>query len=170
MADFIHLHVHTQYSILDSVIKLEDLVKKAKVFGMPAVAMTDHGNLFGVPEFYEMAKAHGLKPIIGCEVYLTNNREEPDKAKLYHLVLLAEDEIGYHNLLKLVSISFLDRSYYNPCIDKELLAQHCKGLIALSGCLHGEIPQLIIREDENSAKRALEDYVEIFGSKNFFLA
>ena len=169
MADFIHLHVHTQYSVLDSVIKLEDLVKKAKVFGMPAVAMTDHGNLFGVPEFYEMAKAHGLKPIIGCEVYLTNNREEPDKAKLYHLVLLAEDEIGYHNLLKLVSISFLDRSYYNPCIDKELLAQHCKGLIALSGCLHGEIPQLIIREDENSAKRALEDYVEIFGSKNFFL-
>jgi len=169
MADFIHLHVHTQYSILDSVIKLEDLVKKAKVFGMPAVAMTDHGNLFGMLEFYEMAKAHDLKPIIGCEVYLTNNREEPDKAKLYHLVLLAEDEIGYHNLLKLVSISFLDRSYYNPCIDKELLAQHCKGLIALSGCLHGEIPQLIIREDENSAKRALEDYVEIFGSKNFFL-
>ena len=169
MADFIHLHVHTQYSVLDSVIKLEDLVKKAKVFGMPAVAMTDHGNLFGVLEFYEMAKAHDLKPIIGCEVYLTNNREEPDKAKLYHLVLLAEDEIGYHNLLKLVSISFLDRSYYNPCIDKELLAQHCKGLIALSGCLHGEIPQLIIREDENSAKRALEDYVEIFGSKNFFL-
>jgi len=169
MADFIHLHVHTQYSVLDSVIKLEGLVKKAKAFGMPAVAMTDHGNLFGVPEFYEMAKAHGLKPIIGCEVYLTNNREEPDKAKLYHLVLLAEDEIGYHNLLKLVSISFLDRSYYNPCIDKELLAQHCKGLIALSGCLHGEIPQLIIREDENSAKRALEDYVEIFGSKNFFL-
>jgi len=169
MADFVHLHVHTQYSILDSTIKLESLVKKAKGLGMPAVAMTDHGNLFGVPEFYEMAKAHSLKPIIGCEVYLTNNREEPDKAKLYHLVLLAEDEIGYHNLLKLVSISFLDRSYYNPCIDKELLAQHCKGLIALSGCLHGEIPQLIIREDENSAKRALEDYIEIFGSKNFFL-
>ena len=170
MADFIHLHVHTQYSILDSAIRLEDLMKKAKAFGLPAVAMTDHGNLFGVLEFYEMATAHDLKPIIGCEVYLTkDHREKPEKERLYHLVLLAENEIGYRNLLKLISISYLDGFYYKPRIDKELLAQYCKGLIALSGCLHGEIPQLIIQENKSSAKRALEDYLEIFGSKNFFL-
>jgi DNA polymerase-3 subunit alpha len=170
MADFVHLHVHTQYSLLDGAIRLNDLMEKAKEFGMPAVAMTDHGNLFGTIEFYEAAKEHDLKPIIGCEVYLTkDHKKKAGKERLHHLVLLAENEEGYRNLLKLVSNSHLDGFYYKPRIDKELLRQYHKGLIALSACLHGEIPELLVQGNEEAAKKALEEYLDIFGRENFFL-
>ena len=170
MADFVHLHVHTQYSLLDGAIRLNDLMEKAKEFNMPAVAMTDHGNPFGVIEFYETAKEYDLKPIIGCEVYLAkDHKKKTSKEKLYHLVLLAENEEGYRNLLKLVSISHLDGFYYKPRIDKELLKKYHKGLIALSACLHGEIPELLVQGNEEAAKKVLEEYLDIFGRENFFL-
>ncbi|MCD6320363.1 MAG: DNA polymerase III subunit alpha, partial [Candidatus Desulfofervidaceae bacterium] len=170
MNQFVHLHVHTQYSLLDGAIRLPDLMAKVKEFGMPAVAMTDHGNLFGVIEFYEMALANELKPIIGCEVYLSaDHKKKAGKEKLAHLVLLAENETGYHNLLKLVSISHLEGFYYKPRLDKALLAQYHEGLIALTACLHGEIPTWLTQGNYEAAKQALESYIDIFGKENLFL-
>ncbi|KPJ67024.1 MAG: DNA polymerase III subunit alpha, partial [Syntrophobacter sp. DG_60] len=169
--DFVHLHIHTQYSLLDGAIRLPELMAKVKEYHMPAVAMTDHGNLFGVIEFYEMAKDFGIKPIIGCEVYLAPHgyRKKAGKENLYHLVLLAENEKGYHNLLKLVSISHLEGFYYKPRIDKELLNEYHEGLIGLSACLHGEVPLFILKSNYEEAKRAAKDYEDILGKGNFYL-
>ncbi|MDL1956397.1 MAG: DNA polymerase III subunit alpha [Candidatus Desulfofervidus auxilii] len=170
MAEFVHLHVHTQYSLLDGAIRLTDLMAKAKEYHMPAVAMTDHGNLFGAIEFYEMALESGLKPIIGCEVYIAPDyKKKAGKEKLTHLLLLAENEIGYRNLLKLISISYLEGFYYKPRIDKALLSQYHEGLIAMSACLHGEIPSLLLQGNYEAAKKAAQSYVEIFGKENFYL-
>jgi len=170
MTQFVHLHVHTQYSLLDGAIRLPDLIAKAKEFGMPAVTMTDHGNLFGVIEFYEMAIANNLKPIIGCEVYLSgDHKKKAGKEKLAHLLLLVENEIGYRNLLKLVSISHLEGFYYKPRLDKKLLAKFHEGLIALTACLHGEIPTWLSQGNYEEAKQALESYIDIFGKENLFL-
>lgn len=169
--DFVHLHIHTQYSLLDGAIRLPELMAKVKEYHMPAVAMTDHGNLFGIIEFYEMAKDFEIKPIIGCEVYLAPHgyRKKAGKENLYHLVLLAENERGYHNLLKLVSISHLEGFYYKPRIDKELLDEYHEGLIGLSACLHGEVPFFILKDNYEEAERAAQDYEDIFGKGNFYL-
>ncbi|AMM42188.1 DNA polymerase III subunit alpha [Candidatus Desulfofervidus auxilii] len=170
MNQFVHLHVHTQYSLLDGAIRLPDLMAKVKEYNMPAVAMTDHGNLFGVIDFYEMALDNGIKPIIGCEVYLAqDHKQKTKKEKLNHLLLLAEDEIGYHNLLKLVSISHLEGFYYKPRLDKNLLAQYHEGLIALSACLQGEVPSLILQNRYEDAQNAAQTYIDIFGKGNFYL-
>lgn len=148
MPGFVHLHCHTEYSLLDGAIRITDLCKKAKEYGMPAAAITDHGNLFGAAYFYKQAKAEGIKPIIGCEVYVAHT-DHTDKTSAYartryHLVLLAQNMIGYKNLIKLVTIGCTDGMYYKPRVDKALLRAHSEGLIALSGCLAGELPRVLM--------------------------
>jgi len=173
-AHFVHLHVHTEYSLLDGACRLKDLVKAAHDYRMPALAITDHGNMFGAIDFYRTAIARGVKPIIGCEVYVAPKSRfekslKPGKEASYHLVLLVKDEMGYKNLLKLVSIAYLEGFYYKPRVDKEILAKYHEGLIALSGCLKGEIPTLILDNQIEEAKRVALEYKGIFGQENFFL-
>ena len=158
MPQFTHLHVHTQYSILDGAASIPSLMKRAKEFGMTAVAITDHGNMFGVKEFYDAANAAGLKPILGCEVYVVKNHREKDKDEKAgdHLILLAKNLKGYHNLVKLVSYSWTEGFYYKPRIDKELLRQYHEGLICSSACLGGELPQAIMHDDLEEASRIVE--------------
>jgi len=172
---FVHLHLHTFYSLLDSSIRPDALFKRAVEYKMPAVAMTDHGNLFGAVDFYNGAKKHGLKPIIGCEVYVapesrtekTTNHSLRDAS--HHLILLAENERGYRNLLQLVTAGYLEGFYYKPRIDKELLAEHAEGLIALSSCGRGEVAWNLNRENIPRATKIAQQYVEIMGSGNFYL-
>ena len=172
--DFTHLHVHTQYSLLDGANPIDSLINQAVQFGMSSIAMTDHGNLFGAIEFYQKAKKAGIRPIIGCEMYVAP-KSHLDKTpsgpfhEYYHLILLASNLAGYKNLLKLVSISHLEGFYYKPRIDKELLQQHSEGLIGLSACLRGEVPNFITREDPVAALKAAGEYSEIFGKDNFYL-
>jgi len=170
---FVHLHVHTQYSLLDGAIKIDVLLKRAKEFGMDAVAITDHGTMFGTAEFYEKALKAGIKPVVGCECYLAPRRltdkTAEDGKNLSHLVLLAENQEGYRNLCKMASVGQLEGFYYKPRIDKELLKQHSKGLIALSACLHGEIPRLIQAGRAEQADEAARFYLDVFGENNFFL-
>ncbi len=160
MPEFVHLHCHTEYSLLDGAIRIKDLCARAKDYGMDAAAITDHGNLFGAIDFYTQAKSFGLKPIIGCEVYVAHtNRFDRDSAfarTRYHLVLLAQNLTGYQNLLKLVSSGFTEGYYYKPRIDKEILARHSEGIIALSACLAGEIPRILMT-DQNIRRNA-EDF------------
>ena len=145
---FVHLHLHTEYSLLDGAVRTKELMKKAAEFQMPAIAITDHGNLFGAIEFYQEATKAGIKPIIGCEAYVAP-RSHKDRAAgsrreaAYHFTLLAQNETGYRNLVKLITTAHLDGFHYAPRIDKELLAQHSAGLIGLSGCLAGEINSAI---------------------------
>lgn len=173
-SDFVHLHVHTQYSLLDGACQLSRLVDKAVKLKMPAIAMTDHGNLFGAIRFYSLCMKKGIKPIIGCEVYVAPdsrfNREynSPSQAS-YHLVLLVKDDLGYKNLLALTSLANLEGFYYKPRIDKELLAEHSKGLIGLSACLKGEIANAILNDDLASAYKLADKYSNIFGEGNFYL-
>ncbi|MFO7820064.1 MAG: DNA polymerase III subunit alpha [Halanaerobacter sp.] len=171
MADFVHLHNHSEYSLLDGTARIENLVHKAKEEDMPAVALTDHGVLFGAIKFYQEAKKQGLKPIIGCELYVAKDHQQKDvrNKENYHLALLAENKQGYRNLLKLVSIAYLDGFYYKPRVDKELLAEYSQGLIALSSCLAGKIESLIQNRQFELAKEEVEDYRSIFGADNFFL-
>jgi DNA polymerase-3 subunit alpha len=140
---FVHLHNHTEYSLLDGMVRVKDLVSKAKELGMNSVAMTDHGNMFGAIEFYKACKAADIKPIIGSEFYLTSSSrfERKDKTR-YHLVLLARNQVGYKNLIKLSSLSNLEGYYYKPRVDYDLLQQYSEGLICMTACLQGEIPQL----------------------------
>ena len=141
---FVHLHVHTEYSLLDGSIRIEDLVKRTKDLGMDSVAITDHGSMFGVIQFYKEAKKQGIKPILGSEVYMAVNKhtekEQKDKNQ-YHLVLLAENNEGYQNLMKIVSEGYVNGFYYKPRVDKDILRKYSKGIIALSACLGGEIQQ-----------------------------
>lgn len=171
--NFVHLHVHTQYSLLDGAIRLEPLLEKAKAYGMSSVAMTDHGTMFGVVEFYEKALKAGLKPIIGCECYMAprklTHKTAADAKGMSHLVLLAENQKGYQNLCRLASVAQLEGFYYKPRIDKELLQAHSEGLIALSACLHGEIPRLIQAGKREQADEAARWYNNLFGEGNFFL-
>ena len=171
MADFVHLHNHSEYSLLDGTARIENLVHKAKEEDMPAVALTDHGVLFGAIKFYQEAKKQGIKPIIGCELYVAKDHQQKDvrNKENYHLALLAENKQGYRNLLKLVSIAYLDGFYYKPRVDKELLAEYSQGLIALSSCLAGKIESLIQNRQFELAKEEVEDYRSIFGADNFFL-
>src|SRR3990167_786611 len=148
-SDFVHLPLHTQYSLLDGACRIPELMEKARQYKMPAIAMTDHGNMFGAIEFYQEAMKAGIKPIIGCEIYVAPESRFVKSGQgiheaSFHLTLLAKDETGYQNLMKLVSIGYLEGFYYRPRIDKEVLAQRSKGLIGLSGCLHGEVNHRIL--------------------------
>jgi DNA polymerase-3 subunit alpha len=171
--DFVHLHVHTMYSLLDGAIRLDALFARVKELDMRAVAITDHGTMFNVLEFWQKAVKAGIKPIIGCECYLaprTIADKTPMDAKgLTHLVLLAENQQGYRNLCKMATIAQLDGFYYKPRIDKQVLKDHSQGLIALSACLHGEIPQLIVAGQIEKAEAAARFYRDLFGEQNFFL-
>jgi DNA polymerase-3 subunit alpha len=171
---FVHLHCHTEYSTLDGAVRIAAAMKKAKEFKMPALAITDHGNLFGAIEFYQAGNEAGIKPIIGCEVYVapdshTKKTANSQRESAYHFTLLAHNDDGYKNLVKLVSIAHLDGMYYKPRIDKELLAQHSAGLIGLSGCLKGEVNQAIIEDDLPKARKLTAAYRDILGTENFFL-
>ena len=170
---FYHLHLHTEYSLLDGAIRLDSLFKKCREYGMDAVSMTDHGTMFGVAQFYEKARKESVKPVIGCEVYVAprtlNDRTQMDRKGLSHLVLLAKDREGYTNLCKLASIAQLKGFYYKPRIDRELLANHSKGLIGLSACLKGDIPKNIIQNKMDAADDAARFYLNTFGEGNFFL-
>jgi DNA polymerase-3 subunit alpha len=170
---FVHLHLHTEYSLLDGSIRMKELMKKAAEFKMPAVAMTDHGNLFGAIEFYQEAQRAGVKPIIGCEVYVApgSHKDRPPSRResAYHFTLLAENESGYRNLVKLVTAAHLDGFHYAPRIDKEMLAARSQGLIGLSGCLAGEINSAIQSNNIDKAKHSAAEYRDILGAENFFL-
>jgi DNA polymerase-3 subunit alpha len=175
-AHFVHLHLHTEYSLLDGAISIENLVKKVVELKMPAVAVTDHGNLFSVIEFYQKAMKAGVKPIIGCEIYVApGSRFEKalptgrNDEEFYHLILLARNRQGYKNLLKLVTAAYLEGFYYKPRIDKELLRQHSEGLIGLSACLGGEIPSLLLQGRYDDAKRTALDFQVMLGKENFYL-
>ncbi|MCU0665919.1 MAG: DNA polymerase III subunit alpha [Candidatus Omnitrophica bacterium] len=173
-SEFIHLHLHTQYSLLDGACRIHDLLQTAKLYKMDSLAITDHGNMFGAIDFYIEAQKAGIKPIIGCEVYVApksrfdktaTSQEETNN----HLILLARDEKGYQNLMKLVSLGYLEGFYYRPRIDKESLSRHSEGLIALSACLKGEIPSLILQRRLNDAIKAADDLSCILGKNNFYI-
>ena len=171
--NFTHLHVHTEYSLLDGFSRVKTLVKRAKEKGMTAVAITDHGCMFGAIDFYKAAKAEGIKPIIGCEVY-TAPRKLTDKDPNYdkhqgHLVLLAKDMVGYKNLIKIVSKSYVDGFYYKPRTDMDELKKHSQGLIALSACLAGDVPRAIMNGNYDKARKLAMEYREIFGNGNYYL-
>jgi DNA polymerase-3 subunit alpha len=170
---FVHLHLHTEYSLLDGAIRMKELMKKAAEFKMPAVAITDHGNLFGAIEFYQEAQRAGVKPIIGCEAYIApgSNKDRPGSRRdsAYHFTLLSENETGYRNLVKLVTAAHLEGFHYAPRIDKGLLAAHSEGLIGLSGCLAGEINSAIQANNIEKAKQSAAEYRDILGAENFFI-
>ena len=173
MSDFCHLHVHTCYSLLDGACRINELIDKVKNLGQKAVAITDHGVMYGVIDFYKAAKQAGIKPIIGCEVYVSP-RSRFDKvhrtdSNPYHLVLLCENEVGYKNLMKLVSLAYIDGFYSKPRVDKELLKKHSKGIIALSACVAGEVPRALDRSSYDDAVQIALEYQEIFGKGNFFI-
>lgn len=173
MSNFVHLHLHSEYSLLDGACRIKDIPKRAKELGQKAVALTDHGNMFGAVEFYKACKSEGIKPIIGCEVYLApNSRHEKSRigtVSYYHLVLLAKNEIGYKNLSYLVSCGYTEGFYMKPRIDLEILRSHSEGLIALSACLAGYIPSAIIAGDIEGAKEHIKTMQSIFGKEDFFL-
>jgi len=170
---FAHLHVHTEYSLLDGLARIGGLITRAKELGMPALAITDHGAMYGAIDFYKKCKQAGIKPIIGCEVYVARRTLADKEPKIddnpYHLVLLARDERGYKNLLRLVSTAFIEGFYYKPRVDHSLLERHSEGLIALSACLAGEIPSHILEGRLERAREVAALYREVFGPENFFL-
>jgi DNA polymerase-3 subunit alpha len=168
---FVHLHCHTDYSLLDGACDIDQLMKITVEQKMPAVAMTDHGNLFGAVKFYNAAKNAGVRPIIGCELYVSQqgHKTRSDTDRYNHLVLLCENQDGYRNLIKLVSTAYLEGFYYKPRVDLDLLSQHSKGLIAMSACLRGHIPEAILSDKYEDARRLAHTYADIFGRKNFFL-
>jgi DNA polymerase-3 subunit alpha len=170
--NFVHLHLHTDYSLLDGACAIPSLMDRAAELRMPAVAITDHGNLFGAIKFYEAAQKRNIKPIIGCEVYVAATSRfdrSSDADRPHHLVLLCENERGYRNLVKLASFAYLEGYYYKPRIDKDLLARHADGLICLSGCLRGEVAVLLLAGKFDAARQAAYDLRDIFGKGNFFL-
>ena len=170
-APFIHLHCHTDYSLLDGACEISQLMQQVEEQKMPAVAMTDHGNLFGAVEFYNEARKHGVHPVIGCEVYVAQQGQsvKTDSNRYNHLVLLCENQTGYRNLIQLVSTGYLDGFYYKPRIDKDLLSRHSEGLIALSACLRGDINETLLADRYEQAKQLANEYTDLFGKKNFFL-
>ncbi|MBI2423223.1 MAG: DNA polymerase III subunit alpha [Candidatus Hydrogenedentes bacterium] len=173
-SNFVHLHVHSDYSILDGACKVYELLDRCKKYGMEACALTDHGNLFGAVEFYQAAKAKGIKPIIGSELYVAPGSRD-DKAQKYfgsfnnHFLLLCENVTGYHNLCKLSTAGYLEGYYYKPRVDDTLLAKHHEGLIATTSCLAGRIPQALLNDDRDRAREELLKYIEIFGKENFLV-
>lgn len=173
MADFVHLHVHSDYSLLDGISKVQDLVRATAAMEMPALALTDHGVMFGILHFYHAARKAGIKPIVGCEIYISPRRmtqkEVKHDARSSHLILLAENQTGYHNLLQIATAAQLEGFYYKPRVDKEFLASHAEGLIALSACGSGEIPRLLQDRRSQRAREVAEWYCEVFGPHSFFL-
>src|SRR5579864_3911785 len=175
MSQFVHLHLHTDYSMLDGACDVEKLCHHVKELGMPAVAMTDHGNIFGAVHFVNAASKAGIKPIIGCELYVCKKddhrieRTPPEGDTYNHLLVLAENEEGYRNLVKITSEASLHGFYYKPRVSKAFLAEHSKGLIALSGCLKGEVAEFLMEEKYEAARQAAATYGDIFGKQNFFL-
>lgn len=172
-SSFVHLHTHSHYSLLDGLAKIDDLINRAVELKMPALALTDHGNLYGAIEFYKKCLKAGIKPILGVEAYIAyeslyQKRPNIDN-KRYHIILLAQNETGYKNLIKLVTVSHLEGFYYKPRIDKELLKKHSEGLIALSACMAGELSRLVEKKDYSGAEEAAKEYEEIFGKGNFFI-
>ena len=170
---FTHLHVHTEYSLLDGSCKIKELAQRAAELGMDSMAITDHGVMYGVIDFYRAAREAGVKPIIGCEVYVTpGSRFDRENAsgedRYYHLVLLAENNQGYQNLMKIVSKGFVDGFYYKPRVDYEILETYHQGIIALSACLAGEVQRYIARGMYDKGKEAALHYQKIFGQGNFF--
>lgn len=170
---FTHLHVHSHYSLLDGLAKIDELVARAAELGMDSLALTDHGNLYGAIEFYQKAKKAGIKPIIGAEMYIAYEKMADRRPgvddKRYHLTVLAENNVGYHNLIKLITKAHLEGLYYKPRVDKEILRKHSEGLIALSGCFAGEIPRAIRNQKPEVAEGLIREYQEIFGKENFYL-
>ncbi|MBI2870712.1 MAG: DNA polymerase III subunit alpha [Candidatus Omnitrophica bacterium] len=172
--DFVHLHVHTQYSLLDGACQIEPLIKRAVELKFPALAITDHGNLFGAIDFYETAQKEGIKPIIGCEAYMARGSRFDRKGRggtdtAFHFLLLAKDEAGYKNLMVLVSKGYLEGFYYRPRIDMELLKGHAKGLMVLTGCMSGEIPYFVRTQDLKTARERLRDFVDLFGKDDVYI-
>ncbi len=173
--NFVHLHVHSDYSLLDGACRIDRLTEKAGQLGMTALALTDHGNLFGAIDFYTAAKANGIKPLIGCELYLAEGSRLEKQGKsdegrsIFHLGLLARDHEGYLNLLKLVSDAHLMGFYYKPRTDLETLAKHAKGLIGFTGCLASLVPQHLMNDRWEDARKATARFVEIFGRENYFV-
>jgi len=170
---FTHLHVHSHYSLLDGLAKIDDLIKRAKELGMEALALTDHGALYGAVEFFQKAKKAKIKPIIGCEVYVASG-DMTDKTsgshnKRYHLTLLVKNQTGYKNLVQMITKAHLEGFYYKPRVDKNLLRRHSEGLICLSGCLQSEIARLLNSNQLEQAEMAVKEYVEIFGKDNFYI-
>lgn len=173
MSDFVHLHVHSEYSLLDGACRIKDMIKKVKELGQSAIAITDHGSMYGVIDFYKTAKKEGIKPIIGCEVYVAK-RSRFDKIKeydseIYHLILLCKNNTGYKNLIKMVSQSFIEGFYNKPRIDEALLKKHSEGLIAMSACLAGAIPRALSQNDYDLAKEIALKYESMFGKGNFYI-
>jgi len=174
-ADFVHLHLHSEYSLLDGACRLDRLMEKAHELKFPALALTDHGVLYGAIDFYQAARDKGIKPIIGCEVYVAPGSRLEKKTTsgsrdvYHHLVLLAKDEAGYRNLIQLATDAHLKGYYYKPRIDKELLAAHKEGLIALSGCLASEIPDLILKDELDRARETIDWFKQTLGAANFYL-
>lgn len=170
---FTHLHLHTEFSLLDGACRIEPLVLRAKELGMTSLAITDHGNMYGAVDFYKVCKKHGIKPIIGCEVYVAPrtrfDREKVLDKEYNHLILLCENETGYKNLIKLVSLSFTEGYYYKPRVDHDILEKYHDGIICLSACLAGEIPQLLLAKDYEGAKSTALWYRDVFGADNYFL-
>src|SRR5579884_2379260 len=172
MGKFVHLHTHTEYSLLDGLSKIPKLVKKAKELGMDALAITDHGVMYGAIEFYNACRSEGIKPIIGCEMYMAPREHTSKEGKLdsdpYHMTVLAKDYQGYLNLMKLVSIAWLDGYYYRPRIDKELLKRYHDGLIVLSGCFGGEFIKALDSGGVDKAEEVAKEYLEIMGEGNYY--
>ena len=170
---FVHLHVHSEYSLLDGSSRVKKLPKKAKELGMNSIALTDHGVMFGIIDFYKACKEEGVKPILGCEIYVAprnlTQKEGKQDAANYHLILLSKKKEGYKNLMKIDSLAYVDGFYYKPRIDYENLKKYSEGIIALSACLGGEVQQHILHNDYEEAKRKAYLYEEIFGKGNFFL-
>src|SRR6202167_1247494 len=168
-SNFVHLHLHTDYSLLDGACEIGELTAEAARRGMPAVAVTDHGNLFAAANFYHQATTHGVKPIIGCEMYVApdNHKNRGTGAeRSNHLVLLCENEKGYQNLIKLVSTGYLDGFYYKPRVDHELLAKHSEGLIALSACLRGEVADALLSEKYDPARLSKESGIPLVATND----
>lgn len=169
-SDYVHLHVHTQYSLLDGACRVTELVKKAAEYKMPALGMTDHGNLCGAITFYQAAIKHGVKPIIGCEAYLAPGSRfdrNPQQGGSSHLVLFAKDMAGYKNLMKLVSAGYLEGFYYRPRMDKEILAQHSEGLLCTSACLRGEVAYNLKNGHYDAALKSADHLVKFLGKVIF---
>ena len=171
---FIHLHVHTQYSLLDGACRLDELLDTVQEYNMPACAITDHGNMYGAIEFYQKAVKRGIKPIIGAEIYIApesrfDKTSHGIKGASFHLVLLAKNMTGYKNLMEIVSCGYLEGFYYKPRVDKEVLSRCNKGLICMSACLKGEISHFLLSDQWDQAKKSAMEYVDIFGKDNFYL-
>ncbi|MEG1931633.1 MAG: PHP domain-containing protein, partial [Pygmaiobacter sp.] len=170
---FTHLHLHTEYSLLDGACRIDRLFERVKELGQTAVAITDHGAMYGTVDFYRAAKKAGIKPIIGCEVYVAARTMQDKVHRIdssnYHLVLLCENETGYKNLIKLVSAAFVDGFYGKPRIDHALLEQHHEGIVALSACLAGEIPQALLAGDYEKAKETALFYKNLFGPEHYYI-